>query len=101
MLRLYEMQSEYRALDYELGQESVARTFPEHERETLKGADGTLERLPGPLAEQAARKKGMRPLIRWGRASQPDEHGLWANGHTHLGEPWPWVRESCPGCGRG
>ena len=65
--RLHDMQSEYRALDYELGQASVLRTYPEHEREALRNGHGVVEVLPGSHARRAAIKKGMRPVIHWGR----------------------------------
>ena len=99
MKRLYEMQAEYRAVDYEIGQNSMEATFPAHEREGVRNARGEVEVLPGHAAAEKARKLGLRPVIRWGRPSQPNADGLWQNGHTHLTDtPLPWVRESCPGC---
>ena len=65
--RLHDMQAEYRALDYEIGQNSNAQVFPEHERQAIRQRDGTVEVLPGHLAEQSARKKGAHAVIRWQR----------------------------------
>jgi hypothetical protein len=75
--RLHDMQSEYRALDYEIGQNEMVATYPEHERQGIRRLNGDIEVLPGHIAESKARKGGLRPVINWGRARsrtvvQPD-----------------------------
>jgi len=96
--RLRDMGRKSKALEAELGQEVHSR----YAAVPLRLPDGSVEHARVVVAERAARKRGLRPVIRWGRPSQPDERGLWRNGHTHLAaEPLPWVRERCPGCCRG
>lgn len=96
--RLYAMGREAKRLEMDLGAEIHART-PDV---ALRDADGRLDFVKEHVADRAARKRGLRPVIRWGRPSLPDERGLWANGHTHLTEtPLPWVRATCPGCNGG
>ena len=65
--RLHAMQAEYRAIDYEIGQNSVLQSFPEHEREGVVNRRGEVEVLPGESAEFKAKKLGLKPVIRWQR----------------------------------
>ena len=75
MKRLCEMQAEYKALDYEIGQASVLASFPEHEREAIVNARGEREVLPGRIAEQKARKLGLHAVRKWGRPRQRTVYG--------------------------
>lgn len=92
--RLYDMQSEYRALDYDIGQESQLRTFPECDREGVRNKDGSIDILPGGTAEAVAKKKGLRPVIRWGRPRHRtvERNGLYRVYHAEPGGALVLVR---------
>ena len=95
--RLHAMGRESKRLECDLGAEIQARSATV----AVRDAEGRLDYMREDVADRAARKRGLRPVIHWGTPSHPDASGLWANGHTHLTEtPLPWVRERCPGCRR-
>jgi hypothetical protein len=84
-------------MESDLGREVHGRS----QTETLRGPDGSIERIPVQVSARAAKRRGLRAVVRWGKPSRPGPRGLWANGHTHLGDPLPWVRARCPGCQHG
>lgn len=93
--RLHAMGREAKRLEMDLGAEIQSRsTFV-----PLREKSGSVDYVREEHAERSARKRGLLPVIRWGRPSQPDERGCWMNGHTHLNsDPSPAQRAGCPGC---
>lgn len=66
--------------------------------EELRDAHGGRRKVWSIHAEQVAKELGLKPVIHWGRPARLDDAGCFQNGHTHLGEPWPWQVSTCPGC---
>jgi len=92
--KLRDMGRKSKQMESELGQEIHARFGAL----AVRTPRGEMEHVREDVAERAIRKRNLRPVIRWGRPSRPDTRGLWRNGHTHLGEPWPYQLKTCPGC---
>lgn len=96
MKRWVAMTREWRRRSMDLGYEANAR----RERVWLRAPDGSLDHVGADSADSVARKRGLRPVVRWPRTPAFGPDGLTRAGHTHIGKPWPWQVATCPGCRR-
>ena len=68
-------------------------------RETVRDArTGELREIVGGVTAALAQKPWVASPGVTGRRRRATRRTVLESGHIHIGEPWPWQRDECPGC---
>jgi hypothetical protein len=88
-----ELYRPYARIATERGEKIAAQTV----HVNLKTRDGQPVVVREELADHVARRDGLHSARPY-RGRPMRSHEVFANGHIHLGEPWPHQMKICPGC---